>query len=117
MAKKCANCVLCEYNTNGTYITNAKRELIGGDSVESLNERQKKGLEVISHATQRELTGKPISSYCLGDHPHFRCRSQKNTKGDITINFKTKKKSYNTCRMCNYLNERIRLEGDDGSSP
>jgi hypothetical protein len=111
MAKKCANCVLCEYNTN------VEGYVHGKGSVSSLNDRQQRALEVISCATQRQLTGKPMGAYCLGDHPHFRCRSERNTSGDIIINFQTRQKSSDTCRMCSYLNERIRLEGDDGSSP
>lgn len=110
-AKKCANCVLCEYNTNvDDYVD-------GVVSVTGLNERQKHALEVISRVSRKRLTGKPMGSYCLGDHPHFRCRTEMSASGAIFIKFQTIQTNYETCHFCHKLNERIRLEGDDGSSP
>ncbi len=108
--KKCANCVLCEYNTN-------VEEYIDGMSMEGLNERQKNALRIISQAVSRKLKDAQKGSYCIEDRVHFIKTSIKNNDGKVVMNFHTRRQSNDNCYICVKLNVLIRLEGDDGSNP
>lgn len=90
---KCANCRLCALNTN-------VEAYIETEVSEHLNEIQKNALGVISLASQKQLTGALPGAYCFGDHPHFMCKSYKNTMGQIVITFYTRKLKNNECFVC-----------------
>lgn len=109
MAKKCANCILCEYNTNVD-------GYVEGAVVEGFNDRQIRALGIIAQAAHMNLTGQPDSAFCLGDHHHFLSKSNKNKEGKVVISFFTRQQSKPDCFMCKKLNKLIQLEGGDGSS-
>ena len=110
MAKKCANCILCEYNTNVD-------GYVEGAVVEGFNDRQIRALGIIAQAARKNLIGKSDGVAFVWNHPHFQSKSIMNKEGKIELTFFTRLRGKDDCIMCKKLNELIQLEGDDGQNP